>query len=337
MISSYLNRKNILITGGSGSIGKSLAKQAISDGAKLVRLFSNDENGLYEIESEFTNLKKLEFVFGDIRDETSVSDVVKNIDVIYHAAALKHVDRCELYPFEAITTNILGTKNIIKSSLNESVDKFVFISTDKAVNPIGVMGATKLLGEKLLSAEAFHKKSKTIFSSVRFGNVFHTRGSILPRIERQIKNGGPLTLTDNRMRRFFMTKEQAVQLIINATKIAKGGETFVLKMPLLRLEDLFESMKEVLASRYGYKPNMIKTKIIGIRPGEKLTEYLLTDFEMENVLETKKFFIIPPLNQFTKPASYYDAKKPKKIKRYFEEFPPLSREKITKIIKELYS
>ena len=207
MTSSYLNRKNILITGGSGSIGKSLAKQAISDGAKLVRLFSNDENGLYDIESEFPNLKNLEFVFGDIRDETSVSDVVKNIDVIYHAAALKHVDRCELYPFEAITTNILGTKNIIKSSLNENVDKFVFISTDKAVNPIGVMGATKLLGEKLLSAEAFHKKSKTIFSSVRFGNVFHTRGSILPRIERQIKDGGPLTLTDRRMRRFFMTKK----------------------------------------------------------------------------------------------------------------------------------
>ena len=337
MTSSYLNRKNILITGGSGSIGKSLAKQAISDGAKLVRLFSNDENGLYDIESEFPNLKNLEFVFGDIRDETSVSDVVKNIDVIYHAAALKHVDRCELYPFEAITTNILGTKNIIKSSLNENIDKFVFISTDKAVNPIGVMGATKLLGEKLLSAEAFHKKSKTIFSSVRFGNVFHTRGSILPRIERQIKDGGPLTLTDNRMRRFFMTKEQAVQLIINATKIAKGGETFVLKMPLLRLEDLFESMKKVLAPRYGYKPNMITTKIIGIRPGEKLTEYLLTDFEMENVLETKEFFIIPPLNQFTKPASYYGAKKPKKLKRYFEEFQPLPREKITKIIKELYS
>ena len=288
---SYLYRKSILITGGSGSIGESITKKAILDKAKLIRVFSNDENGLYEMESIYGNNKNIEFVIGDIQNEETVSEIVKGIDIVFHAAALKHVDRCELNPLEAINVNIIGTKNIAKSALDENVKKLILISTDKAVNPIGVMGATKLLGEKLLSAKATKNKS-TIFASVRFGNVFHSRGSILPKIEKQIKNGGPVTLTDTRMKRFFMTKDDAVRLIISATKLAKGGETFVLKMPLLRLEDLFESMKEILSLKYGYKPSKIKTKIIGSRPGEKLIEYLLTKFEMDYVLETKDFFII---------------------------------------------
>jgi FlaA1/EpsC-like NDP-sugar epimerase len=137
------------------------------------------------------------------------------------------VDRCELYPIEAFSVNVLGTKNIVKSAIDENVKRVISISTDKAVNPIGVMGATKLLGEKLLSSEAFHKNSSTIFASVRFGNVFHTRGSILPRIENQIKKGGPITLTDKRMKRFFMTKIDAVNLILNATTFAKYTEKFL--------------------------------------------------------------------------------------------------------------
>jgi len=332
---SYLRGKSILITGGSGSIGESITKKALLDKAKLIRVFSNDENSLYEMESVYGNNKNIEFVIGDISNEETVSEIVKGIDIVFHAAALKHVDRCELNPIEAINVNIIGTKNIAKSALDKNVKKLILISTDKAVNPIGVMGATKLLGEKLISAKATKNKS-TIFASVRFGNVFHTRGSILPRIEKQIKNGGPITLTDPRMKRFFMTKDDAVNLIISATKLAKGGETFVLKMPLLRLEDLFESMKEIVSSKYGYKPSQIKTKIIGSRPGEKLIEYLLTEFEMEHILETKDFFIIPPLNESINQNIYPKAKKPRNISSYFDSLEPLSKKEIKSILRKLY-
>ena len=174
---SILSKKSILVTGGTGSIGTALVKKAISDKAKLILVFSNDENGLYEMESECGNYKNIEYVIGDIQNEEAVSEIVKGIDIIFHAAALKHVDRCELNPLETINVNIIGTKNIAKAAQNENVKKMIFISTDKAVNPIGVMGATKLLGEKLISAEASHK-SNTVFASVRFGNVFNTRGSI---------------------------------------------------------------------------------------------------------------------------------------------------------------
>jgi len=335
-MASFLKGKNILITGGSGSIGESLTKKAIQDGAQKVRVFSNDENGLYEIESKFGSRKNIEYIIGDVRNQETIYELAKEIDIIYHAAALKHVDLCELYPFEAMTVNVIGTKNIIKAAIRENVKKVILISTDKAVTPIGVMGATKLLSEKLISAEANHKRTKTVFASVRFGNVFHTRGSILPRIENQIKNGGPITLTDVRMKRFFMTKKEAVNLIILATKLANGGETFVLKMPLVRLEDLFDGMKETLAPKYSYKSSQIKTKIIGIRPGEKLVEHLLNSFEMEHVLETKEFFIIPPLNEPVNKQKYTGAKKPKNARSYFQKIKPLSKEKILKILRDLY-
>jgi len=333
---SILTKKSILVTGGSGSIGTAIVKKAIFDKAKLIRVFSNDENGLYEMESEFRNNKNIEFVIGNISNEETVSEIVKGIDIVFHAAALKHVDRCELYPLETINVNLIGTKNIVKAAQKENVKRLIFISTDKAVNPIGVMGSTKLLGEKLIAAEAFHNKSNTVFASVRFGNVFNTRGSILPRIEKQIKNGGPITLTDKRMKRFFMTKDDAVNLIISATELAKGGETFVLKMPLVQLEDLFEAMKEILAPKYGHKPSQIKTKIIGSRPGEKLIEYLLTQFEMENVLETKDFFIIPPLNESVKNSKYPTAKKPTNIQHYFDDMKLLSKKEIVSILKQIY-
>ena len=331
---SFLRGKNILITGGSGSIGESLTKRAISDGARLIRVFSNDENGLYEMESEYKNYKNIEYVIGDIQNSEIVSEIVKGIDIVFHAAALKHVDRCELNPLETINVNIMGTKNIIKAAKKEKIQRMILISTDKAVNPIGVMGATKLLGEKLIAAEAFHDKANTIFASVRFGNVFNTRGSILPRIEKQISEGGPITLTNPEMKRFFMTKDDAINLIISATTIAKGGETFVLKMPLIRLDDLFEAMKNLLSSKYNYDSSQIKTKIIGTRPGEKLIEYLLSEFEIENTFETKDFFIIPPLNMPIK--SYPNAKKSKNPQSYFKEIKTISKKEITKILKNIY-
>lgn len=332
---SILKGKSVLVTGGTGSIGGAIVRRALCDGAKHVKVFSNDENGLYEIEEQFENNAKLEFIIGDIRDEHIVESIIKNIDILFHAAALKHVDRCELNPFEAITVNTIGTKNVIKAALKEQVKKVISISTDKAVNPVGVMGATKLLSEKLMAAEAHRHNSNTIFTTVRFGNVIHTRGSILPRIERQIKKGGPITLTDERMMRFFMTKEDAVNLILQAAKISKGGEIFVLKMPLVRLKDLFDAMNEILAPKYGNKSSQIKTKIIGIRPGEKLMEYLLNDYEMEIVLETKDFFIIPPIS-IGKKSQYPNAKKPQNIHSYFKNLKPINKKQILNMLRKVY-
>lgn len=329
-----LKNKIILITGGTGSIGEALVKKAISDGAKKIKVFSNDENGLYEMEIEY-GADNIEFIIGDVRNENTVNLIVKDVDIVFHAAALKHVDRCELYPFEAFGVNIVGTNNVIQASIKENVERVVLISTDKAVNPIGVMGGTKLLAEKLISSEA-HKNNMTIFCSVRFGNVLHTRGSILPRIEKQIQKGGPITITDTRMKRFFMTKEDAVNLIISATEIAKGGETFVLKMPVIRLVDLFETMKQMLAPRYGFDPHKIKTKILGIRPGEKLLEDLMNDFEMEHALETKEFFIIPSLFKEYKITDYFGARKPNDIKLYFNNLKPISRDEVVNMLKKVY-
>jgi len=334
-MSSLLKGKNILVTGGSGSIGTEIVRKSLSDGASLVRVFSNDENGLYETELELSG-KNTEYVIGDIRNSDTVNSIVKDMDIVFHTSALEHVDRCELNPYEAVTVNTIGAYNICKSSIRESVSKVINISTDKAVNPIGVLGATKLLSEKLISSESFHNKSKTIFSSVRFGNVLQTRGSIIPRIENQIKQGGPITLTDKKMKRFFMTKNQSVELILKAAEYAQGGETFVLKMPLILLNDLFDVMKEVIAPNYDLSPSKIKTKIIGIRPGEKITEYLLTDFELEHVLETTDFFIIPSMFESSISKKYRNAKKPKNIKNYFENLKPISKLEIKKMLKDVY-
>ena len=331
---SILTKKSVLVTGGTGSIGTALVKKAIKDKAKLIRVFSNDENGLYEMESQYANNKNIEYVIGDIQNAEIVSEIVKGIDIVFHAAALKHVDRCELNPLETINVNIIGTKNITKAAKKEKIQRMIFISTDKAVNPIGVMGATKLLGEKLVSAETTDK-SNTIFASVRFGNVFQTRGSILPRIEKQISAGGPITLTNPEMKRFFMTKDDAINLIISATTVAKGGETFVLKMPLIKLNELFDAMKDILSPKYGYTPSQIKTKITGIRPGEKLIEYLLNEFELEHVFETKDFFIIPSLNMPSK--SYPNAKKLKNPHSYFREIKTISKNDILKKLNLIYN
>ena len=334
---SILQGKRITITGGTGSIGSTILDKAIKSKAKSIKIFSNDENGLFDLEQEYHNNSNIEFVIGDIRNEDSVNSVMKNTDIVFHTAALKHVDKCELNPNEAISINILGTRNIVKSSVLAGVKKVISISTDKAVNPIGVMGATKLLSEKLISSEALYKNSKTIFSSVRFGNVLQSRGSIIPRIEKQIQKGGPITLTDKRMLRFFMTTAQAVELILSATSLAKGGEIFVLKMPLLRLDDLFDVLKEIIAPKFGFESRQIKTKIIGIRLGEKLIEFLLNEYEMEHALETKNFFIILPLQYMRKKFKYPGAKKPNNINSYFNNIKPISKNEIRKMIKPTYS
>lgn len=288
--------KQILITGGSGSIGTELVYQLLGFEPKIIRILSNDEDGQFNLQQKLKDKKNVRFLIGDVRDKDRIKRAIEGINIVYHVAALKHVPFCEYNPLEAVQTNVIGTKNVIEACLEEpNVELMVNISTDKAANPISTMGATKLLAEKLTTWATFYRpKRKPIFTSVRFGNVLNSRGSIVPLFKEQIKNGGPVTLTDDNMRRFIMPIPESVKLILNASRLAKGGEIFVLKMPAIKIRDLIEAMIKNLAEKYGYKPKDIKIKRIGIRSGEKLDELLMTEEEARDVLETEDMFIILP-------------------------------------------
>jgi len=215
----------------------------------------------------------------------------EGVDIIFHAAALKHVPLCEFNPFDAVKTNVVGTQNVLEAAINCDVAKVILVSTDKAVNPINVMGATKLLAERLaLSANFYATNSRTIFSAVRFGNVLNSRGSVIPLFEKQIKNGGPVTITDPNMTRFIMGIDDAADLILKSGEKAEGGEVFILKMPAVKITDLAKGMIEVLAPRFGFEN--IDIEFIGKRIGEKLYEELMTEDEMIFSREEEELFIL---------------------------------------------
>jgi len=287
--------KNILVTGGSGSIGSGIVKKVLQCEPEVVRVLSNDENCLFDLEQELQGYSNLRFLVGDVRDKERLQHAVENIDFVFHAAALKHVPLCEYNPFEAVKTNVLGTQNVIEAAMEEEVEKLITISTDKAVNPVNVMGATKLLAERLtISANQYKGLRKTVFSCVRFGNVLDSRGSVMSSFREQIIKGGPVTLTEPNMTRFVMSIPKAVELVLKAAQIAQEGEIFIFKMPALRIADLAEAMIDELAPQYGYNPESIKVKISGKRAGEKIYEELLTSDEAINASEIEDMFIITP-------------------------------------------
>jgi FlaA1/EpsC-like NDP-sugar epimerase len=287
--------KKILVTGGTGSIGSELVRKLLKFSPKVIRIFSNDENGLFDLEQELKDYDNLRFLVGDIRDKERLSRAAEDIEIVLHAAALKHVPLCEYNPFEAIKTNILGTQNLLEVAIDKNAEKLITISTDKAVNPVNVMGATKLLAERLTIAANYYKGSKrTVFSCVRFGNVLGSRGSVVELFTKQIQKGGPVTLTHHNMVRFVTTINKAVELVLKATHMAKGEEIFVFKMPSVYIKDLAEVMIDKLAPKYGYKPSDIKIKTIGKRKGEKMYEELMTEDEARNVYETEDMWVILP-------------------------------------------
>jgi len=291
----YENKK-ILITGGAGSIGSALVRKLLSFNPKTIRVLDINETALFNLEQELAS-RVMRFLVGDIRDKERLIRAVEDIDIVFHAAALKHVPLCESNPFEAVQTNVLGTKNLIEAALQEDAGKFITISTDKAVNPINVLGASKLLAERLtISANLYKGKRKTIFSCVRFGNVLNSQGSVLPVFKDQIKKGGPLEITHEDMTRFVMSIDKAVDLVLKASQISKGGEVFILKMPALRVKDLAEAMIKEIAPRYKIIPGKIKMKFIGKRNGEKMHEELMNEDEAEIASETKDMFILPSSN-----------------------------------------
>jgi len=299
----FFKDKTILVTGGTGSIGSEIVRKLLKYPVRQVRVFSRDEHKQFYLEQEFKGLPigKVTFLIGDVRDRERVNLAMERIDIVFNAAAMKHVHSCEYNPFEAIKTNVIGVQNLVDAARERNVEKFIHISTDKAAIPINVMGATKLLAEKIaLSAEEYKGKHKTVFCSVRFGNVIGSRASVVPLFYEQIKKGGPVTLTDTKMTRFIMNTSQAVDLVFKAGSLAKGGELFILKMPAIRIYDLAKAMVDILAPKFGYKQSDIWIKITGKREGEKIYELLMTEEEADCVYKADDLFLIArkPLNGF---------------------------------------
>jgi FlaA1/EpsC-like NDP-sugar epimerase len=230
-----------------------------------------------------------------VRDSDRLERAMENIDIVIHTAAMKHVDVCEYNPFEAVKTNVLGIQNIVDTAIDASVQRVVFTSSDKAVDPANTMGTTKLLGERLLTAGNKHSgRSDLRFTSVRFGNILNSSQSVVPLFDKQIREGGPVTLTDTQMTRFFLTYDDVFDLITQAIEKTEGGEVFVYKMPAIRIEDLAEAMIEVFAPQYDHDPNDIDIEIIGRRPGETFHEEIMTERETNRAYENDTLYAIRP-------------------------------------------
>lgn len=291
---NFYKNKKILVTGGVGSIGSQLIKKLLDLDPAIIRIFDNNETGLFDLAEEL-NSSKLRTLIGDIRDKERLVTAMDGIDIVFHTSALKHVPLCEYNPFDAVKTNVLGTQNVLEAALFNEVEKVINISTDKAVSPTNVMGATKLLAERLtISANYYRGMKRTVFSSVRFGNVLNSRGSVIPIFKKQIRNGGPVTITDKQMTRFFMEIPSAVNLILTAGEIAKGREIFIFRMPALRIIDLAKVMIEEYAPGFGYKPEDISLQVIGKRSGEKLYEDLMAEEETDRAYERDDMLMIIP-------------------------------------------
>jgi len=290
----FLKNKRILITGAAGSIGSALIASLIEKQVDLIRALDYDESRLAALYRRHYS-RNLEQFLCDIRDLDCVTEAVKDIDIVFHAAALKHVPLSEYFPLEYIRTNVDGTYNLLKASSTTGVKKFILISTDKAVNPTNVMGATKLLAEKLVIAFSLNTMNRGMASSVvRFGNVLYTRGSVLEIFMEQIKHGGPITITEPNMTRFIMSVTQATDLVLKAATLSRGGEIFVLKMPAVRIIDLAKAFIDIFAEKFGYNPSDIKIQTIGRRPGEKMHEELMTELESQHAIDLGEFYVILP-------------------------------------------
>jgi UDP-N-acetylglucosamine 4,6-dehydratase/5-epimerase len=284
----FYQNKSIFITGAAGSIGQSLTDKLLEYNPKVIRLFDNNENGLFYLRQkysgEFSN--KLRFLLGDIRNLNRLQYALRGIDIVIHAASYKHVLECEYNPLDAVETNIIGTANVIQAAINQNVKKVIFTSSDKAANPSNTMGTTKLLAEKLMTAANDYGARSTIFSCCRFGNVVGTSGSVIPLFKKQILENHKITITDPAMTRFMITQDIAIDLVIKAGILSEGGEIFIFKMPVVHIDEL----ADVMIERYGNA----KKEIIGKKPGEKMYEEIMTEEEMTRAYEAKDMYVIYP-------------------------------------------
>lgn len=292
--------QNVLVTGACGTIGSELVRQIAETGATRIVCVDNNESAMFFLREQYRGDKRVECYLTDLRDDREMKRRMEGIDIALHSAALKHVELCEQSPTQAVRTNIDGTQNVIEAAVANNVKRCIFTSSDKAVNPTNVMGTSKLMGERLMTATAmFNRSSDTIFASTRFGNVLGSSGSVIPLFKRQIENGGPITLTSPNMTRFIMTIEEAAALVIQSVFMANGGEVFVTKMPVARIEDLAIGMIKHLGAGKD-----IQTKVIGAKPGEKLYEELMNDEELRRTYDLGAFFAVLPAFEADPEARY---------------------------------
>lgn len=293
-----LDGKTILVTGGTGSFGKKFTRMVLDryDVNKLI-IFSRDELKQAQMRTEFGNNPKLRFFIGDVRDKERLYRAFDGVDIVIHAAALKRVPECEYNPFEAIKTNVIGAQNIIDAAIDRGVSKIVALSTDKAVNPINLYGATKLCSDKLFIAGNSYVGGKdTRFAVVRYGNVVGSRGSVVP-LFMKLKNTGKLPITDPRMTRFWITLEEGVEMVFTALEKMQGGEIFVPKIPSMKVTDLAKAIAPEC-----------ELEIVGIRPGEKLHESLITASDARHTLEFDNYYIIQPEFSWWRLGNHKDGK-----------------------------
>jgi len=296
---SLLKGKRVLVTGACGTVGKELIRQLLSlvDAKRPAEVvgIDNHESNLFFIDQTYLKEPRATFFVVDVRDRHELSRRLEGVDVVFHTAAMKHVILSERSPSQAIQTNIEGVQNVIDAAMENNVEKVIFTSSDKAVNPTNVMGTSKLMGERLMTAANSNKlRKKTVFASTRFGNVLGSSGSVVPIFHRQIAEGGPVTLTDPEMSRFVMSIEDAVRLVLDSAELARGGEVFITKMPVLAIRDLAAVMIALLAKHYGHDPDAVEITTIGTKPGEKLYEELMSTEEMRRSIELTHYFAVLP-------------------------------------------
>lgn len=280
---NVLHNKVVLVTGGTGSFGKKFTKKALELGVKKIIIFSRDELKQYEMKQEFNDDARLRFFIGDVRDQERLHRAFDGVDIVIHAAAMKHVDACEYNPFEAVKTNIHGAQNIIEAAIDCGVQKVIALSTDKACAPVNLYGATKLASDKLfVAANSYVGEKQTCFSVVRYGNVVGSRGSVVP-FFKKIKETGVIPITDERMTRFWITLDQGVQFVLDNLKRMHGGEVFVPKIPSMNIMDLAKAIAPEC-----------QTEIVGIRPGEKLHEAMIMEDDARHTLEFDTYYVIQP-------------------------------------------
>tara|TARA_B110000014_G_C20098232_1_gene575998 strand:- start:550 stop:1539 length:990 start_codon:yes stop_codon:yes gene_type:complete len=319
--------KQILITGGTGSLGHALTEKLLELGVEKIRIYSRNEHKQIEMESHF-NDKRLRFLLGDVRDYNRLIRAIEGVDIVYHAAALKHVPKIEYNPFEAVKTNVYGTQNVIDACMYNNVERAICVGTDKAVSPLNTYGATKLLMEKLFITAIQYsnpKKHLTKFFAVRYGNVFGSSGSVIPKFIQQIKSNKKITITDPNMTRFTISMDNALELILNATKSGQSSEVFVPKLKAYSLQDIADVIKELLGD--------MGQDIIGIRPGEKLHEVLINNDEIRNSWEYNNMYMIKESPIVEK--SYPGIKKIKDLKMYSSNtVEKISKSELIEIIKK---
>ncbi len=294
-----LKNKTLLITGGTGSFGNAVLNRFLDTEIKEIRIFSRDEKKQDEMRHRYNN-SKIKFYIGNVRDKSSVDYAMRDVDFIFHAAALKQVPSCEFFPLEAVNTNVLGTQKVLNSAFEHGVKRMIVLSTDKAVYPINAMGMSKALMEKVMQAKArsMTADSETVYCGTRYGNVMASRGSVIPLFVQQIKQGREITITDPEMTRFMMTLEDAVDLVIYAFKHGNNGDIFIQKAPASTIGDLAQALIELYQSKS-------KVCIIGTRHGEKLYETLVNREEMVKAQDMGAYFRVPADNRGLNYESYF--------------------------------